>query len=80
MLLIDQIRGIFAQNPEYYGLMIAVGGIFIITGAILIRDKVKIQKSDVFSMFICKPFDWNVFFMLLGIASLAAGIFLLIIL
>ena len=45
MLLMDQIRGIFAQNPEYYGIMVAIGVIFIIIGLILISHGRKDQSS-----------------------------------
>ena len=72
--LMELIREIFAENPKYYGLMLAVGGIFIIAVAILIRGNIKDQRSGIFSMLACKPFNLSVFFILLGTLSLAAGI------
>jgi len=79
-LIMEIIRETFAENPKYYGLMIAIGGALILIGAILMRDNNSVQKSGIFSMLVCKPFKWNGFFMLLGIVCLAVGIFLLIIL
>ena len=78
--IMEWICWIFLENPKYYGLMVAIGGALILIGAILMRGNNSVQRSDIFSMLVCKPFKWSGFFMLLGIVCLAVGIFLLIIL